>query len=70
MDLIVCDDVFVFYCMLYILVCLYIFLCIAVYKYQKILVFFGPARNIIGAYHRAIGGALAIGGAYSNMRHA
>jgi hypothetical protein len=36
------------------IVYLYIFLCIAVYKYQKISVFFGPVRNISGAYYRCL----------------
>jgi hypothetical protein len=53
MVLIICDDdIFVLYYMLCImqLYYIYIFLCIAVYKYQKISVFFGPVRNISGAY--------------------
>jgi hypothetical protein len=59
MDLIVCDDdIFVLYCMLCILqlycIPIYIFLCIAVYKYQKISVFFRPVRNISGAYYRCL----------------
>jgi hypothetical protein len=59
MVLIICDDdvliwwgYIVLYCYVFYsyTVYLYILLCIDVYKYQKIYAFFGPVRNVSGAY--------------------